>query len=316
MNVLLEADQVSPASRTGVYIFGPKLPNGGFAAKDLEVGMQQLEKAGFLPKGTLAKHSAIDVMNSLIRYGYTFVSKVDGKDVEVIGKIPIQVPAEEKDSASQFLGLDQKTTIAYKAHPTDNKRMLNADQVLFGAKIEQEGEPGDPDEDLGTPKATRPPLPLTLGLGKFNWNDGDGLFIENLEPGGSAALAGIQVGDKIVGVESFKDRQGKTRPGYMIHNGNNLYNILKAAAPDQQMTFNVQRGDRYYDFPMKPRVFTPPGEQTPAQPEPEMQPPPRPRAQRRRQAFDRARQTARVEPNEPTPSRETGNVKPNVSALT
>ena len=381
-NLLLEDDPPSPASRTGVYIFGPRLPNGGFPAENLDVAMQQLEHAGFLPPETLKKYSALSVMNSLIRSGYTFVTKTDNKDVQVIGRLPIRVPEEEKDAALHYLGLDKKTVISYQAHPTDNKRMLNADQVLYGTRetepeqnkqaepaAQKQAEPAaqkqvevstvvkglkyikkgsdwfrvrpdgslflvpasksnvdtlekslakasDPQaqadaEDMGTPLDADPAQSQQRSIGiDFDDSAGDGLTVVNARPGEPAALAGVQAGDKFVGVLPFTDAKGKKRPGYLIHKRLHIYNVIQAARAGQMLTFKVQRGDRVLTMPMKPRELNqlqPPRtdvEQATGQVAP------------RRERREQWRQSWKGQPNEPVQSRQSGNLPANVSSLT
>jgi hypothetical protein len=333
VNLLLEADAASGFSPNDkfVYIFGPGLPNGGYCAKDLPQAFEQFEKTGFIPAGA-GTHG--DLLQQLNAAGFTFIFKKGPGDIEVIGHVPIETTPEQQKRVTQLLNLEKHERVQHRDTPTSAPKELDVNYILYGKETPkatdqpagaEEHEPVQPWEkstmdqlaaqpakaekpEYGEPMAGFHPVPLTIGI-SFDRTVQDGLYVVETPPGGPAALAGIQAGDKIVGVLPFMAMDGK-RPGYHIHTLEHLHNILNVIKPEQALTFVVHRGDKPLHIPLKPRPVQALVQAPATVAQATGQPPTPPRAERRRQWRER------WQPNEAPPVRQSGNQPPNPSTLT
>lgn len=303
VGLLLEAD-LSAGDRTGVYIFGPGLPPEGFASVGVDEAIKHLRQTGGIPKET---PDDVRMVDHLVDKGYSFLIKHHPGNIEIISRrLPVQTTPEGADKAAVFLGLEHHENVAYRKHTTDSPAQLPVDKVLYGAKsLEQPQAQGQP-----SPKQKKAPrkkvedftplnAPVTLGI-TFDMGSKQGVIVREVHPGGPAALAGLQAGDTIVQSGEFVSHGGQQIGPFHVYNQKHLAYVLRNADPKYAVPFKIIRGDRAVWLPMQPTVKKEPQPpQTRAEVQPEAQPP----------AQD-------FQPNDPTPTRETGWLPPNTSSLT
>lgn len=187
--------------------------------------------------------------------------------------------------------------------------------------------------------------PAEIGM-TYDLDSKDGIHVAEVRPGGPAAQAGLRAGDVIVQTGKFARRDGKEPKAYAVENPSHLEFVLKMADPQYAIPFRVVRGDADFYLPIQPiekqragegstmhipaaeiQAATGQAPQPPVEPEPTTpQAYPAKRPSRAKQMFLGLRGTKRptaqrrlplrYPPNEPTPSRETGNPPANVSSLT
>lgn len=338
VNRLLEADQPSAGDKTGVYIFGPKLPLGGYVPS-MEQAINDFRRYGIIPKES---YSVEQVMNYLVRKGYTFFLKKAPGDIEVIGRVPANTTPDGQARAAQFLGLERHNQVQHRATLTSTPKAVDADYVLFGSKelentrreqekaakqqrtvptkklgkIDPEAEGWNPPTGVGYGGDILPlNAPVQVG---FVYSEGEnGLQVGEVVPGGPAAQAGLQAGDVVYGVNPFTAQDGEIIDGprgrgFNFARGKHLEYVLRKADPNQLLGFKVYRGDKPIIVPIQPEAR--PAEQK------------RPSAEihipgeevRRYRYFQQQQREPRrlVRPNEGTPPATTGNQRPNVSSLT
>lgn len=351
VNLLLEADPPSAGDKTGVYIFGPKLPLGGYVPS-MEQAISDFRRYGVIPKEA---YSVEQVMNYLVRKGYTFFLKKAPGDIEVIGRVPANTTPDGQARAVQFLGLERHNQVQHRATLTSTSKPLDVDYVLFGSKElenarrEQEKAAKQqrtvPTKKLGKidPEAEgwkAPPTgvgysgggdimpinaPVEVG---FVYNEMDeGLRVEEVVPGGPAAQAGLLAGDIVYGIHPFTAHDGEVisgpkGKGYDLNRGKHLEYVLRKADPNQMLTFRVYRGDKPINVPIQPQARTSPkrtgteihipGEEVRRYFQQQREP-----RQKRTGPYQRTfTRRLGVRPNERTPGATTGNEPPNVSSLT
>lgn len=299
VGLLLEAD-MSAGDRSGVYIFGPGLPADGYVAKSVDEAIVHLRKTNIIPKDT---PDDVRMVDRLVDSGYSFLIKHHPGNIEVISKnVPVQTTPEGADKATSFLGLDQHEAVAYRKHTTDSPTQLNVDQVLYGAKSLEQPQ-GAQKPATKKPKKKKvedfTPInaPVTLGI-TFDMGSKKGVIVREVHPGGPAAQSGLQAGDTIIQTGEFVSGDGQQVGPFHVYNQKHLAYVLRTADPKYAIPFKVIRGDRALWLPMQPQQKQAP-EAPPAQPTPQPAQPP--------QNF---------QPNDPEPTRETGNLPNNVSSLT
>lgn len=131
VSLLLEADQPAGGNRQGVYIFGPHLPNEGYSVPDLEQAVADFRHFGLIRQGAENSSQLLDWM---VKQGYTFFFKKGPNEVEVIGKVPAETTPNGQKRAAQYLSLDRKEKVQYRATPTSTPTEMNVDYALFGSK--------------------------------------------------------------------------------------------------------------------------------------------------------------------------------------
>lgn len=350
VNRLLEADQPSAGDKTGVYIFGPKLPVGGYVPS-MEQAINDFKRYGIIPKES---YSVEQVMNYLVRKGYTFFLKKAPGDIEVIGRVPANTTPDGQARAVQFLGLERHNQVQHRATLTSTSKALDVDYVLFGSKElenarreqeklakqqrtlptkklgkidpEEEGWK-DPPTGVGYSGGDIMPLNAPVQVG-FVYNEGEnGLSVGEVVPGGPAAQAGLQAGDIVYGVNPFTAHDGEIidgprGKGFNFATGKHLEYVLRKADPNQLLGFKVYRGDKPIIVPIQPeaRPAPPrsgteihiPGEEVRRYFQQQREP-----RQKRTGPYQRTfTRRLGVRPNEGTPAATTGNQPPNVSSLT
>lgn len=343
------AQQVS--DRTGVYIFGPYLPDKGYAVPSMEQAIKDFEKYGFIRKGGTVDQ----VMNYLTGIGYTFILKKEPGNIEVIGRVPVHTSTEGQRQAAQYLGLDRQQQVQHRANYTATPKALDVDYVLYGSKElersrrEQEKEAKekrtvqtqqlgkiDPQEQQWKEPPTGVgysgdimPINAPVEVGFVYKEMEEGLRVEEVVPGGPAAQAGLQAGDVVYGVHPFNARDsgepvsGPRGKGFDLNQGKHLEYVLRKADPNQLLSFRVYRGDQPINVPIQPQV-KPEGQ--PERGGQEMHIPgeevrqyfqtQRPRAKRTGPYQRTFTRKLKVRPNEPTPAATTGNEPANVSSIT
>lgn len=351
VNRLLEADQATLSDRTGVYIFGPYLPDKGYAVPSMEQAIKDLETYGLIQKGA----NVDQAMNYLVSIGYTFFLKKAPGDIEVIGRVPAHTTNEGQKRAAQYLGLDRQDKVQHRANYTATPKALDVDYVLFGSKElerdrrEQEKAAKekrtvqtqqlgkiDPEEQAWKEPPTGVgysgdimPINAPLEVG-FVYNEmEEGLRVEEVVPGGPSAQAGLLAGDIIYGVHPFKARDsdeevtGPRGKGFDLNQGKHLEYVLRKADPNQLLSFRVYRGDKPVNVPIQPQVKPAPETQRGAQetfiPGEEVRQffqKQRPRSKRTGPYQRTFTRKLKVRPNEPTPAATTGNEPANVSSIT
>ena len=311
VSLLLEAD-VSGGDRTGVYIFGPKLPKAGFMAKDIEQAVEHFRQIGVIPQGTPNNTAMVD---QLVNNGYVFIIKHDPGNVEVIGnRVPVTTTPEGVEQVQMLMGLQPESVVAIRKHTKDSIKTEMFGQVLHGVedvpqaqtkavvqpRTAAQAQPKtrtQPDQDF-TPITA----PVSLGF-TFDMGSKEGVIIKEVHPAGPAAQAGLQAGDVIVQTSEFVTHEGETAGPYYVYNQKHLEYVLRKADPQYAIPFRIVRGDREVWLPILPEQKQP--KQARVQPPPErVKSPPAQSA------------VARTVPNEPSPARQTGNQPPNVSSLT
>ena len=282
VSLFLEAagdNESSVGDRTGVYIFGPRLPEGGYNAKDLAQAFGDLEDAGVLPQGSALKSRY--TLEQLIQSGYTFFIKHDPGNIEVFGHIPVRTTTDGKEQAMQFLGLQKADKVKYRKSPTSSDQTMNVEQTMFGSnEIEKEAQqkekqgkeqrsvqtqnlgPIDPkEENFPNPptgvgySADMMPInaPVEVGF-TFDLGSTEGVIIKEVHPGGPAAQAGLQAGDVIVQSGKFATPDGEPIGPFYVYNQKHLEYVLRKADPQYPIPFRVVRGDREHWLPIMPKV--------------------------------------------------------------
>lgn len=296
VNALLEADdQMSAAAKTGVYVFGPALPEQGFNAPDVETVINNFIRSNIVPPTANNQN----VFDALVRMGYTFFIKKDPGHVEVIGPIPAKTTPEGQERAAQYLGLDDKDQVQYRRTPTSASKPMLVDYVLYGSKeMEREAEgrsakPAKPARVTGGEDFQPLGAPAYLGI-VYDQGSQQGIVLREIIPGGPAAQAGLRAGEVIV-QGRYISKQGKPVGPYYVYTPDHLSKLLTRADIQYPIQLRVVRGHGGMEW--IPVLATPNQQSKPAAPQ-----------RRAAQKFFR--------PNEPTPARETGNQPPNVSSLT
>lgn len=341
--LLLEADQPSAGDKTGVYIFGPGLPKGHIA-KSVDAAIVHLRHFKIIPQGA---PDDVKMLDALIDKGYVFIIKHHPGNVEVIGKkVPVRVSSEVADQAEQFLGLEQHDAVAYRKHTTDSPKRMLVDYVLHGSKEMEQAEKQkqqaakekrtvptrqlgdiDPQEQGWKEPPTGQgyegefmPSDAPVEIGLVYKDTEKGLRVMEVIPGGPAAQAGMQAGDFIVQVREFVPTGSDEKIGpYYVYNKRDMDWVLRKADPQHAIPFRWYRGDQEMTWPIKPE---PKKEQAAGQgaqvhiPGEEVRRYfQRPKV-KRQGPYQRTFTRKLMKPNEPTPARETGNERPNVSSVT
>jgi len=317
VSLLLEADEPSGGDRTGVYIFGPKLPKEGYMVKDIMQAVTHFREIGVVPKDT---PNSTEMVDRLVNTGYTFFIKHDPGNIEVIGnRLPITTTPEGVEQVCAYLGLQPDSQVATRKHTQDSVKATNISQILHGVKAQA------PAAALAHPAAAKPAVkkqtvpqppkrqnmpagqeftpiesPVSLGF-TFDRGSQEGIIIKEVHPGGPSAQAGLQAGDVLVQTGEFLGRDGETVGPFYIAQQKHLEYVLRHADPTYAVPFRIHRGGREVWLPIQPVAKA--AEQPAAQPAAAATPAP-PSA------------VERMVPNEPNPTRETGNLPPNVSSLT
>lgn len=302
VNLLLEADY-SAADGSGVYMFGPRLAKEGSYSKDFVEAVKRLRQLNIVPHGTPDSSRLLD---KLVDQGYVFIFKHNPGNVEVIGRhLPVRTTTEGADKAMQALGLNNHVAVAYRKHSEDSPKRLQVDQVLYGSKELDEpsrkqsvkkSEPATKGADMRPINA-----PFTIGI-TFDLRSKNGIKVVEVHPGGPAAQAGIQAGDIIGGTGEFYSKDGSTVGPYRIDTVKDLENTLKMTGGRYAVPFRIIHGSIEKFIPLLPQTKGKSGASgagavtvTPSM-------------------TDTQKNT--YQPNELNPTRETGNLSANVSALT
>lgn len=333
---------MSAGDKTGVYVFGPSLPQKGYNAPDIETIVNNFIRYGLIPPSANTQN----VFDHLVRMGYTFFIKKDPGHVEVIGPIPAKTTPEGEARAAQYLGLDNKDQVQYRQTPTSASKPMLVDYVLHGSKeLEREQreqqkaakerrsvptkEFGKIDPAAEKFKAPAHPLgysgeefqplgaPAYLGI-VYDQGSNQGVVLREIIPGSPAAQAGLRAGEVIV-QGRYISKQGQPMGPFYVYNVDHLSKLLTRADIQYPIQLRVVRG--HGDMEWVPVMATPapqkqgsemhiPAQEVQASARKPRKPPTKPAAVQR--SF--ARKLFR--PNEPTPARETGNQPPNVSSLT
>lgn len=281
VNLLLEADQPSAGDRSGVYVFGPYLPDEGYSTPSIEQAVEEFRRFGIIPAETQDRG---DMLDQLVKIGYTFFLKKAPGDIEVIGRVPAKTNADGQERASVYLGLEKHERVQYRRTPTSTPTSLDVEQVLYGTKEHQERRdaiakekeaqakkrrtvhskywgPIDPEEEgfqapptgVGYQEGDMMPLnaPVQIGV-TFNQDSKNGVDVVEVHPAGPAAQAGLQAGDRIIEVGKFARRDGKEPKAYGIKAPNHLEFVLRIADPQYPIPFRIQRGDEDKWLPIQP----------------------------------------------------------------
>jgi hypothetical protein len=337
VNTLLEADdQMSASRKTGVYVFGPNLPDAGFNAPDVESVVDSFIRYKIVPPSANQQN----VFDQLVKLGYTFFIKKDPGHVEVIGPIPAKTTPEGEERAAQYLGLENKDQVQYRQTPTSASKPMLVDYVLHGSKeMEQEAkekrsvqtkgfgklDPAEerielPEHPVGYSGDEFQPLgaPAYLGI-VYDQSSQQGIVLREIIPGGPAAQAGLRAGEVIV-QGRYISKQGKPLGPFYVYTPDHLSKLLSRADIQYPIQLRVVRG--HGDTEWVPVLATPnqqaqgssdlhiPAKEVQASARKPRKRPSKPAAVQ--QSF--AKKLFR--PNEPTPARETGNLRPNVSSIT
>jgi len=347
VSLLLETEDRSVSERTGVYVFGPRLPEHGFNAKDLEQFFGAMEQVNILPKDAVKDRTTLD---RLVKDGYTFFLKHDPGNIEVIGKIPANTTPEGQDKAMQYLGLQKGDKVKYRRLPSGNGQATTVERTMLGTKP----KPAVQDEPVKTkelgvidPKKenfTAPKIgvgyrgdimplntPVNVGF-HYAMNSTEGIQIMEVIPGGPAAQAGLQAGDVIIQTGKFAPADGSKPIGpFYVYNARHLEYVLRKASPDYPISFRVHRGDKDMWLPIMPEVKQ---KSMPQQTQQTQQAQAQPQQTQQTQAGKKPIQTSmaktlfaghnrgprqrqlKLAPNEPSPARETGNPPANISSVT
>ena len=332
VSLLLEAD-VSGGDRTGVYIFGPRLPQNGHVSRDMPQALIHLRHLKVIPPDLRDSTTMID---KLVSEGYTFVIKHDPGNIEVIGKrAPIPITAEGRERLMAHMGLDQDSTVAYKKYTLVGATQKSVNELFYDIKDTpkpegQRAEGPKPtakeqavatrEQEVQTAMADFPKTgkgysgdfipvnaPVSLGF-TFDMDSKEGVIIKEVHPGGPAAQAGLQAGDVIVQTGEFVSREGEDLGPFYVHNQKHLEYVLRKLDPTHMIVFRVIRGDKEVWLPMQAQ-----------QKQAEQQQQARQTSMTRKLFANEKRPRQRrlnFKPNEPSPARQTGNQPPNVSSLT
>lgn len=253
---LLEAD-VAPTteptiSRTGVYIFGPGLPDIGYNAKDLAQALDDLESTESIPAGSAGNPKA--ALRSLVQRGFTFFIKNNENDIAVIGKVPAETSTTGQNRAMQFLGLKRGDVVAHQDTPDSAAEELKVDYALFGSRdLERRSkERQAPDQqNKGNGNVTVSPVPVSVGF-QFKMSSSTGIEILEVVPGGPAAQAGLHAGDKITGVYAYQRIDGIVQQKQEIKNVEDLNAVLRSTSGGYPIPFRVLRGTQEITVPILP----------------------------------------------------------------
>ncbi len=348
VDLLLEADQMSAGSRTGVYAFGPELPDKGYNAPDFDVLIQNFKRYGIIPKDS----DGAQMLDDLTRVGYTFFLKKDPGNVEVIGPIPARTTPDGQKRAAQYLGLEKKAKVQYRTTPTASPQEMMVDYVLFGSKDlerdQQEKQKAakekrsiqtkelgaiDPEEQKfqapahplgysGNEEFQQLNAPAYLGV-VYDQSSKQGIVLREIVPGGPAAQAGLLAGEVIVQAKYVPKKRTEVslwQGPFYVYNVNHLEKLLTRADIKWPVQMRVVRG--HGDMEWVPVMLTAKAPQS--QNGPEMHIPGqevqadadfKKYAASKSDALQQSTARQLFRPNEPSPARETGNNPANVSSL-
>lgn len=351
VNLLLEADQpeaeTSAGDRTGVYVFGPYLPDEGYSTPSIETAIEEFRRYEIIGKNV--KDSAM-MLNNLVAMGYTFLLKKEPGQVEVIGNVPVRTTPDGAERAKQYLGLEDDQIVQYRSRPDGTSKQIDVKYVLTGSKeladqrkeertvqTQQMGAIDPEKEKFKGPKhvlgysdtAEMMPLdaPAEIGV-TIDMSQKDGIHVREVHPSGPAAQAGVQAGDVIVQAGKFARRDQKEPKAYALHAPNHLEYVMRIADLNYPVPFRVIRGDAEHWIPVQPVLRKQTsrkagtdlhisGDEAQASQAPPQSPQAKQMVLGLRQP--RKKDTQRrlpLKPNQPTPARETGNPSANVSSLT
>lgn len=328
VSLLLEADEASGGDRTGVYIFGPKLPKKGHAARDMPQALIHLRHLKVIPPDM---RDSTKMLDSLVSQGYTFVIKHDPKNIEVIGRqVPVVTTPEGLEFVLQFMGLEKDSIVAYRKSTLAGKSEMSVAKLFYGEKEEPaEGQPKPtskqqavaareqevqaglsefPETGAGYRGDFMPiTAPVSLGF-TFDLDSKEGVIIREVHPGGPAAQAGLQAGDVIVQTGEFVTKDGETVGPYYVYNQKHLEYVLRKLDPTYPIVFRVIRGDKELWLPIQAQMKQPQQQQQARQTS----------MSRKLFANEKRPRQRRLNfrPNELEQTRQTGNQPPNVSSLT
>jgi hypothetical protein len=293
------------------------------------------------------------MLDELTKVGYTFFLKKDPGNVEVIGPIPAKTTPDGQKRAAQYLGLEKKTKVQYRSTPTASPQEMLVDYVLFASKDLEHDQRDqqkaakekrsvqtrqlgsiDPEEEKF--KAPAHPLgysgkeefvelgaPAYLGVA-YDQSSKQGIVLREVIPGGPAAQAGLLAGEVIVQAKYVPKNQAEIKiwkGPYYVYNVNHLEKLLTRADTQWPVQLRVVRGHGDMEWvPVKLTAKSPNSRQGPEMhiPGEEAQAD----ADFKKYAASKAsalqQSTARqlFRPNEPSPARETGNNRANVSSIT
>lgn len=324
VSLLLEAE-MSAADRTGVYVFGPRLPKDGHVARDMNQALIHLRHMKVIPPDVAEGANMVD---ALVREGYTFIIKHHPGNIEVIGeRVPVRTTPEGVEKATKFLGLEKHDAVAYRKYTTGSPASLDVAQVLYGEKPPKEGtgtqkrwQPDKPEDMSGFPETGKGysgdfmPIDAPISLGfTFDRGSKEGVIIKEVHPGGPAAQAGLKAGDVIVQTGEFVSTEGEPLGPFYVYNQKHLEYVLRKADPNYPILFRVIRGDQELWLPMQA--------QSKQQEQNQQQQQGRPvQTSMARKLFAKEKKPRQrrfnFRPNEPTPTRQTGNAPASVSSLT
>lgn len=279
VDLLLEADGPSAGNRSGVYVFGPNLPDDGYPSAGIDEFIEDMRRHGLIPKNVPDNANMLD---QLVDQGYVFVLKKQPGDIEVIGKkVPIVTTPEGADNVSKILGLEKHDAVSYRAHSRDSSKRLLVDYVLYGSKEKETAEKEkaaqakaqrvvpsqafgeiDPEEeglkfpahgvgysDTGDMQPIRSKLEIGV---TFDLGSRQGIAIREVHPGGPAAQAGIRAGDVMISTGKFASTGGRVVGPYYTSTVDHLLKVLNMADPQYAIPFKVRRGDRDQWLPVLP----------------------------------------------------------------
>lgn len=353
VNLLLEADQPnadpSAGDRSGVYVFGPGLPDEGYSTPSVEKAIEEFRRFGIIPAE--AKDS-VTMMNSLVGMGYTFLLKKEPGQVEVIGKVPVRTTPDGAERAKQYLGLEDEQIVQYRTRPDGTSQQIDVKQVLTGSKeladkrkeertvqTQQLGAIDPEKEKFKGPKhgvgyadpGEMMPLnaPAEIGV-TIDMNQKDGIYVREVHPSSPAAQAGLQAGDVIVQAGKFARRDQKEPKAYALQTPNHFEYVMRIADLNYPVPFRVIRGDAEHWIPVQPILrkqkqsgpemqitgAEAKAQQQVQQPQAQASPAKQMVLGLRQQRKKDPQRRLPLKPNQPTPARETGNPPANVSSLT
>jgi len=336
-SLLLETEQPSGGDRNSVYVFGPGLPAKGHVARDMNQAIIHLRWYRLIPTNL---RDGAQVIDELVKQGYLFLLKHGPGNVEAIGRIPAATTPEGAERARYLMGLKEEDSVAHRRSMQDAPKKVDLEQVLQGSRsleraTEQQAAPEG--ETVGAPAAEGAPgtaavqsrpdpeardfallrAPIQIGI-TFDKQSRDGVVVMEVHPSGPAARAGVKAGDVLLHTGEFVTNQSRIVGPYTVSTPKQLEIVLGMADPQYALPIKVRRGGQELWLPIHPTKAETKQAAAAAKAAGKTSAP-------RQQSMTRklfagnapaARQgRLKLAPNEPPPTRKSGNTPANVSAL-